>query len=261
MEGRVAGQTSNRSSVEVQFIYSCKYESIKLFRVNLLTGEQSCQKLPAYQFKNFCRWSELPGGILLLTGGGNPASMQVELIDTLRECAVSSLPPMYTARRSHAALYHSQYLYVLGGHTYSRGTLSECERYVCAESRWEVLPALPVVCCEMSTVVLDNGLYALGGFYKGGLDTVQRLSLDSLTWEVMQLRLPEPARSFPCFKVDTQVFLVINQTLYSFTPIQVEPVKSVPERIECWASHYSRGSLYYSWTSIESLALGELTSL
>jgi hypothetical protein len=37
----------------------------------------------------------------------------------------------------------------------------ECERYSCAESRWEVLPALPVA--GMSAVEVENSVYALGG--------------------------------------------------------------------------------------------------
>jgi hypothetical protein len=62
-------------------------------------------------------------------------------IDTLREYAASSQPPMNTTRRHHTAVYHSQHVYVLGR--------SECERYVCAESRWEVLAALPVASLGM----------------------------------------------------------------------------------------------------------------
>jgi hypothetical protein len=50
-------------------------------------------------------------------------------------------------------------------------------------------------------------------------ETVQKLSLDSLAWELMQLKLPYAACSFPCFKLATQVFLVIEWTL-SFTPIK-----------------------------------------
>jgi hypothetical protein len=70
----------------------------------------------------------LPGGNLLVTGG---ASGQVVKIDALREFAVSSLPPMHAGRGLHEAVYHFQYLYVLGG--LSDGNfLKECERYVCA---------------------------------------------------------------------------------------------------------------------------------
>jgi hypothetical protein len=87
-------------------------------------------------------------------------------------------------------VYHSQYLYVVGGHS-GYNLLSECERYVCAESQWEVRAALPVACEALSAVVLDSSLYALGGYADDiALDTVQRLSLERLTWELMQLKLP-----------------------------------------------------------------------
>jgi hypothetical protein len=170
-------------------------------------------------------------------------------VDTLREFAASSQPPMHTARRSHAAVYHSQYLYVLGGE--DDGTnLSECERYVCSESRWEVLAALPVAGARMSAVELHNSLYALGGDQGyGDLDTVQELSLDSLTWQLMQLKLPQAAHTFPCFKKDTEVYLVIKKTLYSFTPLEVKPIKTLPKDIGCSSSYYSRGTLYYEYGS------------
>jgi hypothetical protein len=230
------------------FLYSCNDN--KMHRGNLLTGEQSCQEVPNYQFKEGCRWSELPGGNLLLTGGGGyPPVREVEKLDTLREYAVSSLPPMHTARQNHAAVYHSQYLYVLG--------IRECERYSCAETRWEVLPALPVAGWFLSAVEVENSLYALGGqSFPENLDTVQKLSLDSLTWQLMQLKLLHAACNIPCFKTDTQVYLVIKETLYSFTPLQVKPVKTLPRRIECDSSYYSRGTLYYEYgRGIESLAL------
>jgi lambda repressor-like predicted transcriptional regulator len=97
------------------FDYCCQHFTNKLHRVNLLTGEQSCHKVPNYKFRFGCRWSELPGGSLLITGGGvyPDALRDVVKIDTLREYAASSQPPMHSARRVHAAVYHSQYLYVL----------------------------------------------------------------------------------------------------------------------------------------------------
>jgi hypothetical protein len=110
------------------FFYS--YEGNKLHRVNLLTGEQTKHEVPHYLFKFGCRWSELLGGSLLITGGGGYHGMRdVMKIDTLREYAASSRPPMHTARESHAAGYHFQYVYVLGG--YDDKLLSECERYSC----------------------------------------------------------------------------------------------------------------------------------
>jgi hypothetical protein len=237
------------------FFYCCK--SSKLLRANLLTGEQSEHEVPRFWFKLRCRWSELPGGSLLITGGFSEVRDVVK-IDTLREYAASSQPPMHTARESHAAVYHSQYFYVLGGEVSDR-CLSECERYLCAESRWEELDALPVAGAHMSAIELHNSLYALGGKGESGLlDTVQKLSLDSLTWQLMQLKLPQAACGIPCFKRDTEVYLVINKTLYSFTPLEVKQIKTPREDIWCRSSYYSRGTLYYYDGGIKGIKLTRL---
>jgi hypothetical protein len=248
---------STRSTLRPKFFYACSNFTNHLHRANLLTGEQTCYRVHDYQFKAYCRWSELPGGSLLITGG-NPVVSEVVQIDTLREFAVSAQPPMHTGRCNHASVYHSQYLYVLGG--FDCSYLRECERYVCAESRWEVLSDLPVAGCAISAVVLDNSLYVLGGHVSpADLDTVQKLNLDSLTWELMQLKLPQAARFLPCFKTDTQVYLVLEKTLYSLTPLQVKPIQTLDEGAsECESSYYSRGTLYYSDRGIKSLAVGEL---
>jgi hypothetical protein len=235
--------------------YFCERNTNKLHRVNLLTGEKSWHLVPSYQFKSGCRWSELPGGSLLITGG---EVREVEKVDTLREYAVSALPPMHTARRDHAAVYHSQHVYVLAGFN-GRFCMRECERYACAESRWEALPALPVAGWHMSAVEIKNSLYALGGSRGLGkrLDTVQKLNLHSLTWKLMQLKLPQAIDCFPCFKTETQVYLVNSNALCSFTPLQVKVVGTLDRSIyECYLSYNSRGTLYYEYgEGICSLAI------
>jgi hypothetical protein len=170
------------------FIYSYRYNTDQLHRTSLVTGQQSKHQVPSYRFKYCCCWSEVPGGSLLITGGGYPAVREVVRIDTRREFAVSHCPPMLTPRGKHAAVYHTPHFYILGG--VGTGDLRECERYVCAENRWEALPPLPRACCNTSGVVIEDSLYALGGFVESSLDLVQKLSLGSLTWELMQLRLP-----------------------------------------------------------------------
>jgi hypothetical protein len=61
---------------------------------------------------------------------------------------------------------------------------------------------------------------------------VQQLSLESLTWKLMQLKLPYGCIDIPCFKLrDTEVYLVINKTLCSFTGLQVLPIKNLNEDI------------------------------
>jgi hypothetical protein len=101
----------------------------------------------------------------------------------------------------------------------------------------------------MSGVGVERSLYALGGSDESYLDLVQKLCLESLTWEVMQLRLPYAGWGIACFKLrDTEVYLVINKTLYSFTALQVRPFKTLSENVHSWfgVSYYHRGVLYCS---------------
>jgi hypothetical protein len=168
------------------FIYSYMYNTDKLYRANLVTGRHSSLRVHSYSFKQACCWSEGPGGSLLITGGGYPVAVrEVVRIDTHREFAVAYCAPMLTPRIWHAALYHTPHLYILGGVDFNY--LSECERYVYAENRWEALPPLPRACCDVSGVVVESSLYALGGHDDASeLDSVLKLSLESLTWELMQ---------------------------------------------------------------------------
>jgi hypothetical protein len=167
------------------FIYSYKRNTNQLHRTNLVTGEHSSNRVLSYRFKYDCCWSEVPGGSLLITGGrieANSSAREVVRIDTRREFAVVHCAPMLTPRRAHAAVYHTPHLYILGG--WNRSYLSECERYVCAENRWEALPPLPKACMQMTGVVVESSLYALGGWDAySRVDLVEKLSLESLNWE------------------------------------------------------------------------------
>jgi hypothetical protein len=233
------------------FIYSYQYNTDQLHRTNLATGERSRHRVPSYKFKLCCCWSEVPEGSLLITGGNdedNRSVREVVKIDTRREFAVSHCAPMLRPRSAHAEVYHSPHLYVLGGWSiYTE--VSECERYVCAENRWQALPPLPRG-RYASGVVVESSLYALGG-YDGSscLDVVQKLSLESLTWELMPFRLPFAGRAIPCFKLgDTEVYLVVKETLCSFTAFEVLPLKTLTKDIRSryGASYYRRGTLYCS---------------
>jgi hypothetical protein len=65
----------------------------------------------------------------------------------------------------------------------------------------------------------------------------------------MQFRLPHAGCGIPCFKLrDTEVYLVMNKTLYSFTGRQARPLKPLTEDITSWlgASYYHRGVVYCS---------------
>jgi hypothetical protein len=219
--------------------------------------------VPSYTFKFGCCWSEVPGGSLLITGGRWPEVREVVRIDTRREFAVSHCPPMLTPRGLHAAVYHSPHLYILGG--WNSRCLRQCERYVCAVNRWEALPPLPKACYGTSGVVVERSLYALGGIDESELDLVQKLSLKRFTWEIMQFRLPYAGDRIPCFKLrNTEVYLVVNKTLCSFTSFEVRPLKTLTEDIKSRSgvSYYHRGTLYCSSDQggVLSLEIGSLSN-
>jgi hypothetical protein len=245
------------------FIYSYKEDTDQLHRTSLVTGEHSSHQVPSYTFKRYCCWSEVPGGSLLITGGGHSTAVREVVRIDVGTFEVSPQPHMLTPRRGHAAVYHTPHLYILGG--WNHRHLSECERYVCAENRWEALPPLPRACSYTSGVVLESSLYALGGSNGAIVDLVQKLSLERLTWELMQLRLPHADWIIPCFNLrDTEVYLVVNETLCSFTGLEVRPLKTLTERIRSWfgASYYLRGTLYCSnhMGAVRSLEIGSLNN-
>jgi hypothetical protein len=138
--------------VEPTFIYSYGGGTSNLYKTNLSTAEESCIILPIFRFASASFWSELPGGVLLFTGGAGQSSSAVS-IDTLRGFAVVQRRPMITERREHGTVYYAGYLYAIGG----TGPKAECERYVCAEDRWEPLLPLPVACESMSCLVIGDG--------------------------------------------------------------------------------------------------------
>jgi hypothetical protein len=249
------------------YIYSYQYITDQLHWTSLVTGDHSSLRVPSFTFKYGCCWSEVSRGSLLITGGAGGSNLgvtEVVRIDTRREFAVSQHPPMLTRRLAHAAVYHTPHLYILGGEDDNR-CLRECERYVCAEHRWEALPPLPRALSNTSGVVVESSLYALGGYDESYLDLVQKLSLESLTWELMQFRLPFAGCGIPCFNLrDTEVYLVVNQTLCSFNPSEVRPLKTLTKNIQSWfgASYYRRGTLYCSNRrgGVLSLEIGSLSN-
>jgi hypothetical protein len=117
----------------------------------------------------------------------------------------------------------------------------------------------------MSVVVVESSLYALGGWIESAIDLVQKLRLESLTWELMQFRLPFAGDGIPCFKLsDTEVYLMANQTLCSFTTFEVRLLKTLTGGIQSLygGSYYCRGTLYCSnyRGAVLSLEIGSLSN-
>jgi hypothetical protein len=251
----IIGQLS--PSINPPCICSYKLKTSLLYRTDLLTGEESTYEVPNFIFKSGCSLIELTEeGCLLVTGGSEKPflssvimSRDVTNINT-RMFEVSSRRPMTTARKWHAAVYHDQYVYILGGRDGSQ-SLSKCERYKFAENQWEELAPLPTACQDATAVVIDRTLYVLGGHNTADLNLIQVFSLDWRHWRSDPV-LPSSGRSIACFKVcDTQAYFVLNRKLYSFRPQQTDQIQLVKLLAQditsmCGPSHYDRGTLYCS---------------
>jgi hypothetical protein len=241
-----ATHAGTHQDLEPKFIYSYGLCTSKLYMTNLRTAEQSCIVIPSFRFLTASCWSELPGGVLLFTGGDQ--SREAVSIGTLKEFAVVRRRPMLTERREHGTVYYAAHLYALGG----AGPKEECERYVCAEDRWEPLLPLPVACENISCLVLEDCLYALGGGSTAvNLDLIQKLDFTDLTWTVLGLRLPSADMSLAVFKTSAvQAYFIIGKELYSFLPSQqsISLVKTLPSKVRGWygPSYFSLGVLYTS---------------
>jgi hypothetical protein len=79
----------------------------------------------------------------------------------------------------------------------------------------------------------------------------------------MQFRLPFAGNCIPCFKLrETEVYLVVKNTLCSFTTLEVRPLKTLTGNIESWygESYYHRGTLYCSSDEgVRSCEIGSLS--
>jgi hypothetical protein len=87
------------------FLYSCQYHTTSC------TGlTSSLERSPAMKCLTTSSNGTVVGGSLLITGGRGRDVVKLD-VGTF---AVLHQPPMHTTRSNHAALYHSQYVYVLG---------------------------------------------------------------------------------------------------------------------------------------------------
>jgi hypothetical protein len=171
---------------EPLYLYSHKLMTDNLYQTSLATGEVTDFVVPAYVFRVFSSLCELPEGKLFVTGGSD--STAVDCIDTT-SFEVSPRPPMHQGRGSHASIYHAHYLYVVGGID-GTSALDRTGRFNSRDNRWELFPNLPEAEAGINLAVLEStqSIYAFGGSFWSDefLNTIQKLSLERLTWELLE---------------------------------------------------------------------------
>jgi hypothetical protein len=250
-------QTSEDVFNKPHYIYELPIQSNRLVLTSLRTGEHSFHRIPCHYLEIGASWSELPGTRLFVSGGY--VTSEVFSLDIHRDFAESHHPPMFTSRSFHGSVSDTTHLYILGGHNYD-GPLQECERYVWADSRWEHIPGLPRNCSSISGTVVNGSLYALEE--DTTVSSIQRLRLDELSWDVLELELPYSGPSIPLLKVksfDAQLYFVMEGYLYAFQPLthKVQQLSGTLVSLDK-VTYYHRGYLYGS-SSLEPFTRRSVT--
>mmetsp|Transcript_11100 Transcript_11100/g.21745 ORF Transcript_11100/g.21745 Transcript_11100/m.21745 type:complete len:268 (+) Transcript_11100:62-865(+) len=228
-----------------------------LLRTDLNRGLTSQIQL-TYRFNEGSILVEGEDGLLYVTGGTlrNTYLKWLDVINPTADFAVTSKTDMHNTRSIHGAAWYEGFLYVVGGNlTFppQESDRRKCERYSAAEDRWEEFDSLSLGCAYTSVITLQAtaSLYAIGGTFGGfdNSDSIQRLSLDSLRWTVLEVKLPDRGYQLASFKLDEAGFyFVVEGTLYKYESLtdSIRTVKPLPHPIKsfCASSYYRNGCLY-----------------
>ena len=152
----------------------------------------SWSMLLRYSFKWFTMC--VIDGQLVLVGGVDSTHRRTNEIGVWNERArewTCPYPPMPTQRSGAAAVAHTTlngtpWLVIAGG--YIEASLESCSRvdvFDASSKQWYSAPHLPMPMCKVSSAVIGNRCYFLGGRDRLSTTTVLRTSLDDLIFQTV----------------------------------------------------------------------------
>lgn len=231
-------------------IYSYNQGTNELYITLMHTQAGTYLQLPSFTFRSGCYWVELPCKRLVVTGGGDKPTREAVAIDSSREFAVNKMSPMLYERSYHSAVVYANYLYVIGGEGLLKYALTDCERYDLIKNTWEEIEPLPKACYGLGAQVSNEFVYVLGGYIDSrALNSIQRLNLDTLKWDLLTVTLPAKEMFVICFiGDDSKLYFSVMKKLYRLTSTEVQYIKELYEFIgACGGPSYYYGDiLYYS---------------
>ena len=143
--------------------------------------------LPQYSFKWFTMG--VVRGQLVLVGGVDPDNKRTNELGVWNERArewTHPYPSMPTRRNGAAVITHTtadgtSWLVVAGGYSEEcTGSCSKVEILDTSTNQWYSAPLLPIPMCKMSSAVIGNWCYLLGGLDHLSMTTILQASLDNL---------------------------------------------------------------------------------
>lgn len=258
--------TSQFDDILPKYIYSTRKNSNQLFVTDLTTGSSSEVVIEGIMFRSGCQHVQIPDTGCLFFSGGGPSTEVMHIKPNFAwrsdllggaesSWGVERGAPMNEARSSHGSLYFEQKVYVLGGKRGKKIWLKTVECYNFGLNSWEILPDMPLQCCNFTPQVLERTqqIYVIGGHFKNWSDRIQEYSIPDRLWTIIDVKLPLPSSFINCFKMGrdaTSVFLVTKGGLHSFDT-ETETVKflkrTADEQCLGGPCYLSKGILYCSY--------------
>jgi len=126
-------------------------------------------------------------------------------------CDNYGIPDLKVARFDHAIVTKDNEIYFIGGRS-SKGVSSSCEAINVLTKEWKELPSLHQARCELSAVINNRSIIAIGGCDENlsCLDSVESFSLDTNQWTVMEPMIT-PRRGHRATVFEGQIFVLGGQ--------------------------------------------------
>lgn len=127
----------------------------------------------------------------------------------------SKLSCMKVKRGCHSITYTDGFVYVCGGVNYQEKVLRKCEKYCVATDQWQMIapmhePRKNAAACALNAKVV----YVFGGKTNVNLtNKIEKYSIYSDNWDVINIKLPCPLQLFGVYKVDMDKILIIGGCL------------------------------------------------
>lgn len=165
-------------------------------------------KLPQYQFYNFTM-AEVKGELTLVGGMTNVFSKEASnVLAVYRQNEWKHIyPPMQTCRADPAVSTYNHYLVVAGGNDGS--DLTAVEILNTDNNQWLSTTKLPMSCSQMSSAIIENTMYLLGGTLG---KQVLSVSLQALT-PTHDINLQW--RSLPDAPLEDSVTITLDRKLFA----------------------------------------------
>lgn len=184
----------------------------KVLQVTELKSRRVSQVFLPYYYYRPVDWCQSPEGKLYCL---EVKKQSIKAVDIFRDYSLTDLAHIEIQFVRNRLAYNRNFIYIIGNNT------SKCLRFELTEKRWEDLDCLPFPCCDYGFIMLEatQCLYVFGGhsaILQKPLDYIQRLSLESLTWDFLQIKLPFAFCGYICvFNVyKVVIHFIIDKKLF-----------------------------------------------